>query len=67
MKALAGDYRAWCARKGFVPSDLNHFLDDIEKLFAKLGIEIAVEGDQRVYCLGIKVEAAHAVPVTAVH
>jgi hypothetical protein len=67
MKALAGDYRSWCAQKGFVPLDLERFLDDIEKLFAKLGIEIAVEGDQRVYCLGIKVEPTYAVAVTAVH
>ena len=53
MKAMAGDYRAWCSEKGLAPLKLGAFLDEIEKLCRRLGIEIAVSNDQRVYCLDV--------------
>jgi len=57
IKALIQDYRTWCAQKGFTPIELNAFLDEIEMLLRKLGIEIEVGDDQRVYCLGIRLAA----------
>jgi hypothetical protein len=57
IKSLMHEYCAWCAQKGFAPIELDAFLDEIEKLFRKLGIEIRVGDDQRVYCLGITLAA----------
>jgi hypothetical protein len=54
IKVLMQDYRAWCAQNRFEPISLNAFLDEIEKLCRKLGIEIEVGEDQRVYCVGVK-------------
>ena len=56
MKALMRDYRAWCAQKGITPMDLSRFLDEIEKLCRKLGIDVEVGEDQRVYCLNVKID-----------
>jgi hypothetical protein len=42
MKALMRDYRAWCTEKGIVPIELSGFLDEIERVCSKLGIEIEV-------------------------
>ena len=57
IKALIQDYCTWCAQNGFTPIELNAFLDEIEMLLRKLGIEIEVGDDQRVYCLGIRLAA----------
>jgi hypothetical protein len=54
MKILMQDYRAWCAQKSVKPLDLNRFLDEIEEVCSRLGIEIEVGDDQRVYCLNVK-------------
>jgi hypothetical protein len=54
MKALMCDYRAWCAKKGVAPIELSGFLDEIERVCSKLGIEFEVGDDQRVYCLDVK-------------
>ena len=62
-KSLMHTYRGWCAEKGLAPVGLNAFLDEIEKLCGKLGIQIEVGEDQRVYCLGVRIAtpaAAHA-------
>jgi hypothetical protein len=64
MKALMRDYRAWCTQNDVAPIDLNRFLDEIEKVCSKLGIEIEVGSDQRVYCLNVKIESVMA---TAAH
>ena len=58
MKALARDYRAWCSEKGLAPLELGAFLDEIEKLCRRLGIEIAVSNDQRVYCLDVNLRTS---------
>jgi hypothetical protein len=57
IKTLMQDYRAWCAQRGFTPIELNAFLDEIERLLRKLGIEIEVGDDQRVCCRGIRLAA----------
>jgi hypothetical protein len=67
MKALMQAYRAWCSRKGLVLMDLNRFLDEIEKLFRRLGIAIQVGDDQRVYCLNVKLGAAVGTSSASAH
>jgi len=57
IKALMHTYRKWCAEKGIAPVELNGFLDEVEQLCGKLGIRIEAGDDQRVYCLGVKIEA----------
>ena len=57
IKALMRDYRAWCAKENVTPVDATAFLDELEKLCRKLGIETKVGDDQRVYCLNVKVAA----------
>jgi hypothetical protein len=61
IKALMQDYRAWCAQEGFAPIELSELLDEIEKVCRKLGIEIEVGADQRVYCVGVKIDKVGAV------
>jgi hypothetical protein len=63
MKALMRHYRDWCAQKGRTPLELSRFLDEIEKICRQAGVEIEVGEDQRVYCLGVKLVDARAVPV----
>ena len=60
IKALMRDYRAWCAQENVTPLDASAFLDELEKLCSKLGIETVVDGDQRVYCLNVKMATALA-------
>ena len=60
IKALMRDYRAWCAKENVTPLDASAFLDELEKLCRKLGIEIKVGDDQRVYCLNVKMATALA-------
>jgi hypothetical protein len=67
MKALARDYRAWCSHNNVVAMDLKGFLDEIEKVCSKLGIEIEVGDDQRVYCLNVKLKNAGASAHLSVH
>ena len=67
MKALARDYRAWCSEKGLAPLELGAFLDEIEKLCRRLGIEIAVSNDQRVYCLDVNLRSAVASAPAGLH
>ena len=67
IKALMRDYRAWCARENLTPLDASAFLDELEKLCRKLGIEIEVGDDQRVYCLNVKMATALAGMADAVH
>ena len=67
IKALMRDYRAWCAKENVTPLDASAFLDELEKLCRKLGIETKVGDDQRVYCLNVKVAPAVAGMTDAVH
>ena len=66
IKVLMRDYRAWCETKNFTPLDASAFLDELEKLCRKLGIETKVGDDQRVYCLNVKVATALAGKAEAV-
>jgi hypothetical protein len=56
IKYLLHAYRAWCADKGMASVDLDGFLDQIARLCSRLGIKIEMGDDQRVYCLGVKLE-----------
>jgi hypothetical protein len=67
LKAVMQDYRAWCTKKGLAPIALTEFLDEIERLFGKLGVEIKVGDDQRVYCLKVKLGNAIERLAAAVH
>jgi hypothetical protein len=40
------------------PLGVDAFLDDLEKLCRKLGIETKVGEDQRVYCINVRVASA---------
>ena len=60
IKQLMRDYRAWCARENAMPLDVSPFLDELEKQCRKLGIEIKVGDDQRVFCLGVKLKTSAA-------
>ena len=64
MKALVREYRAWCADKGSGPVDLESFLEEVEKVCRKVGIEI-VNDAQRVVCLNVKIDAVDN--VSALH
>jgi hypothetical protein len=55
MRALVQEYRAWCAGKGSGPVDLKSFLEEVEKVCRKVGIEI-VSDAQRVFCLNVKID-----------
>ena len=59
MKALVQEYRAWCAGKGSGPVDLESFLEEVEKVCRRVGIEITSEA-QRVFCLNVKIDAAES-------
>jgi hypothetical protein len=61
------NYRAWCVQKGVEPIALNAFLDQIEKLCERLGIEIEVGDDHRVYCLGVRLSRTEAEVASAIH
>jgi hypothetical protein len=65
MKTLMCDYRAWCVQKGVAPIELTRFLDEIERVCSKLGIEIEVGDDQRVYCLNVNI--GNGMVAAAVH
>ena len=56
MKALVQEYRAWCATKGTGPVDLETFLEEVERVCRRVGIEI-VSDVQRVFCLNVKIDA----------
>jgi len=55
----AGLSRLVC-QENLTPLDASAFLDELEKLCRKLGIETKVGDDQRVYCLNVKVATALA-------
>lgn len=57
MKILLQDYRSWCVDRGVQPVALGAFLEDIEAVCGKIGVEIVNEAD-RVFCLGMKIEEA---------
>ena len=57
MKSLVQEYRTWCAAKGRGPVDLESFLEEVERVCRKFGIEI-VNDAQRVFCLNVKIDAA---------
>ena len=59
MKALVQEYRAWCAGKGSGPVDLESFLEEVEKVCRKVGIEI-VNDAQRVFCLNVRIDATES-------
>jgi hypothetical protein len=62
MKVLLQEYRSWCASKGSGPMDLESFLEEVENVCRRVGIEI-VSDAQRVFCLDVKigtVEDTHA-------
>jgi hypothetical protein len=46
-----------CAGRGSGPVDLESFLEDVEKVCRKVGIEI-VSDAQRVFCLNVKIDVA---------
>ena len=50
-----------------MPLDASAFLDELEKLCRKLGIEIEVGDDQRVYCLNVKLKMATETAHASVH
>jgi hypothetical protein len=58
IMAMVRSYRAWCAKKGVQPADLDAILDDIEQLCGKLGVKIEPGDDQRVYVHGVKIAAS---------
>ena len=60
IKAMMQDYRGWCTQQGLAPIELKQFLDEIEKICRKLGIEIEVGNDRRVYCLNVRLGSADA-------
>ena len=49
------------------PLDASAFLDELQKLCRKLGIETKVVDDQRVYCLNVKLNDATARALAGVH
>lgn len=55
VKALLKAYRVWCSSRGVQPVALAAFLEDIDAVCRKIGIEITNEAD-RVFCLGLKIE-----------
>ena len=59
MKALVHEYRAWCGSKGSGPVALESFLEEVEKVCRKIGIEI-VNDAQRVFCLNVRIDAAES-------
>jgi len=59
MKALVQEYRAWCAGKGSGPVDLESFLEEVERVCRRVGIEI-VNDAQRVFCLNVKIDAGES-------
>jgi hypothetical protein len=59
MKALVHEYRAWCGSKGVEPVALESFLEGVEKVCGKMGIEIVNEA-QRVFCLNVRIDAAES-------
>ena len=59
MKSLVQEYRTWCAGKGSGPVDLESFLEEVERVCRKVGIEI-VNDAQRVFCLNVKIDAAES-------
>ena len=63
MKFLVREYRAWCAGKECGPIDLESFLEEVEKVCHKVGIEI-VNDAQRVFCLNVKIEAMESASVS---
>ena len=67
IKALMRDYRAWCARQQLTPLGVDAFLDELEKLCRKIGIETKVGDDQRVYCLDVRVTAKGVEAMAAPH
>jgi hypothetical protein len=67
IKALMRDYRAWCAREELTPLGVDAFLDELEKLCRKIGIETQVGDDQRVYCLDVRVTTKSIEAKTAPH
>jgi hypothetical protein len=67
IKALMRDYRSWCTQKNVMPLDASAFLDELERLCRRLGIDTNVGDDQRVYCLNVKVASAMAGVAVAVH
>src|SRR5262249_62203706 len=67
IKSVMQEYRAWCAQRGLTPMELGELLDEIEKVCRKLGIEIEVGDDRRVYCLNVKLANASMDELTAVH
>jgi len=54
IKVLMQNYCICCVQNGVEPVSLNAFLDQIEKLFERLGIDIEVGDDHREYCLGMR-------------
>ena len=63
MKTLVHAYRAWCGSKGVEPVALESFLEVVEKVCRKIGIEI-VNDAQRVFCLNVKIDAAESANVS---
>jgi hypothetical protein len=57
VKAMLQEYRGWCSSNGVEPVTLRAYLDDVEAVCHKIGIEVVREAD-RVFCLGMKIEEA---------
>ena len=60
VDTLVQEYRSWCAGKGSRPVDLESFLEEVETVCRKVGIEI-VNDAQRVFCLNVKIDAVETV------
>jgi len=56
MKALLREYRSWCASRGTQPVPLDRFLEAVEDVCRKVGIDIANDSE-RVFCLNVKIDA----------
>jgi hypothetical protein len=67
IKGLMRDYRAWCVQENVTPLGVSPFLDELEKLCRKLGIETKVDDDQRVYCLNVALKTVAATTHASVH
>jgi hypothetical protein len=67
IKTLMRDYRAWCAMENVTPLDARAFLNELEKLCRKLGIETKVGDDQRAHCLNVKMATTLKVIADAAH
>lgn len=56
MRALLNQYKEWCRQGGTAPASLDRFLDEVEVICRKTGMEITTEGD-KAYVVGVRLSA----------